>query len=189
MDLPVYTAMLRIERRLYQVGDLELPAPVTLGEAAVFLASLGILAVLGRILGLGLSPSWAWAYLVLPWLAARASTTAIADRKRPHQWALAQLRHLLAEPRLLARLRPVSEPAEVRLRVRVWQPRRTARPAAPARRWHAMESLDRFRLEVDGREPGLWANARPASSSTSWWPATSCPARWPQNGHRVRGRR
>lgn len=124
MDLPVYTGLLRIERRLYQIGDVELPAPVTLVEAAAFLIAFVAMAVVSRVLGLGLQPRWAWTYVVVPWLAMRASTAAIADRKRLHLWLLAQARYLLAEPRTLVRLRPAREPASMRLRVQVWRPRR-----------------------------------------------------------------
>jgi TcpE family len=159
VDLPVHTGLMRLERRLYQVGDVELPRPVTLAEALIFVACFVPLALLGRAIGLGLNPYWAWLYLVLPTLAAWAGTSHVADRKRPQEWARSQLRYLLAEPRLLARLRPVREPAEARLRVRVWQ------PSPPAHtRWDAMESLRNFRLEVD-RRPDRWTAPRLGSSS------------------------
>ena len=122
MELPVHTALMRLERRLYQVGDVELPQPVTLAEAGVFLGSLALLIAVGHALGVGLDPSWAWLYVFVPWLAARTSTSLVADRKRLHQWALSQVRYMLAEPRLLARLRPVREPAEVWLPIHIWQP-------------------------------------------------------------------
>jgi hypothetical protein len=190
MDLPVYTGLLRIERRLYQVGEVELPAPVTLVEAAVFLSSLGVLLAVSRLLGLGLNPGWAWTYVVLPWLATRVSTGAIADRKRLHLWAFSQLRYVLAEPRLLARLRAVREPAQVRLGARVWQPRPRVRraPRTPSSRWQAMESLRSFQLEVD-RKAGMGTNARPAPSSRGWEPPAPRPERWPANGRRPGGAR
>ena len=150
IELPVHTGLMRLERRLYQIGDVELPRPVTLAEAGIFAGVLLALAALSRLLGLGLNPSWAWTYLLLPWLATRAATVLVADRKRLHEWALSQLRYLLAEPRLLAGLRPVRRQADVRLRVRVWQP---ARPVAP--RWDPKEALRRFRDEVD-QDPAQW---------------------------------
>jgi hypothetical protein len=147
IELPVHTGLMRLERRLYQIGDVELPRPVTLAEAGIFIGVLLALAALSRLLGLGLNPTWAWTYLVLPWLATRAATALVADRKRLHEWALSQLRYVLAEPRLLVGLRPVEERAEVRLRVRVWQPTRS--------RWDAKESLRRFRHEVE-QNPARW---------------------------------
>ena len=149
MDLPVYTSLLRMERRLYQVGGLELPRPVSLLEAGVFSATFLALLIAARLLHLGLSAAWAWVYLVVPWVAAWRVSLPLADRKRAHLWALSQLRYLFAEPRLLARLRPVREPEELRLRVRVWQPRPRRRrgPSALAQR-HALEALRDFRFEV-----------------------------------------
>ncbi len=122
MELPVYTTLLRVERRLYQIGQIELPQPVSLLEAAVFASAFGALLVLTRLLGLGVSPASAWCYLVLPWLVAWASSRPLADQKRVHVWAWSQLRYMLAEPKLVARLRPVHESRQSRLRVRVWQP-------------------------------------------------------------------
>src|SRR5215471_3014068 len=103
MELPVHTGLMRLERRLYQVGDVELPRPVTLLEAGVFVGAFAFLLAVSRAFGLGLNPSWAWTYLALPWLATRACTGLVADRKRLHQWTLSQLRYVLLEPRLLAR--------------------------------------------------------------------------------------
>lgn len=143
MELPVHTGLMRLERRLYQIGDVELPRPVTLAEAAIFTGVLLVLVAMSRLLGLGLDPSWAWAYLVLPWLATRACTGLVADQKRLHEWTLSQLRYALVESRLLAGLRTVDESTQTRLRVRVWQ---SVRPMPP--RWRAMESLDRFGQEA-----------------------------------------
>jgi hypothetical protein len=147
MELPVHTGLMRLERQLYPIGAIQLPRPVTLLEAGVFACAFALLLAVSRALGLGLNPSWAWTYLALPWLATRACTGLVADRKRLHQWMLSQLRYLLLEPRLLARLRPVREPAEARLRVRVWQ---------PARRWDEMASLRRSRRLRRGHVRGRW---------------------------------
>ena len=122
MDLPVYTSLLHLERRLYHIGRLELPRPVTLTEAAVFVLAFGLLAAPTRLLHIAIGPAWLWLYLVVPWLASWASTQPLADSKRLHTWALSQLRYFLAEPRVLARLRPVSEPRQLRAEVWVWRP-------------------------------------------------------------------
>ena len=152
MELPVYTSLLRVERRLYQVGQLELPRPVSLQEAGVFLAAFGALLLGSRLLGLGFSAAWAWCYLVLPWLGAWATSQPLADRKRLHAWAFSQLRHLLAEPRLLARLSPIREPASSRISAQVWQPRARLSERPPARtivpRGHPLARLAALRLEV-----------------------------------------
>lgn len=131
MELPVYTSLLRVERRLYEIGKLELPRPVTLTEAGVGAGSFLVLLLGTHLVGIGFSATWAWLYLVLPWLAARAASQPVADRKRVHLWALSQVRWLITEPRLLAGLRPVGEPGQLRLRVRIWQPRSDAAAIAP----------------------------------------------------------
>lgn len=140
MDLPVYTSLLRVERRLYHIGRLELPRPVTLTEAAVFVLAFSMLVAPTRLLHIAIGPGWLWLYLVVPWLASWASTQPLADNKRLHTWALSQLRYLLTEPRVLARLRPVSEPRRLRAEVWVWRP--TGR-LARRRIWrgHHVESL------------------------------------------------
>ncbi|HKF17852.1 MAG TPA: TcpE family conjugal transfer membrane protein [Candidatus Dormibacteraeota bacterium] len=122
MDLPVYTSLLRVERRLYHIGRLELPRPVTLTEAAVFVLAFSLLVAPTRLLHIAIGPGWLWLYLVVPWLASWASTQPLADSKRLHTWALSQFRYLLTEPRVLARLRPVSEPRRLRAEVWVWRP-------------------------------------------------------------------
>ena len=38
MDLPTYTNIWRIEKRLYKLYDFRLPMPLPVGQAAVFLA-------------------------------------------------------------------------------------------------------------------------------------------------------
>ena len=122
MDLPVYTSLLRVERRLYHIGRLELPRPVTLTEAAVFVLAFGALVATTRLLHIPVGPTWLWLYLVVPWLASWACTQPLADSKRLHQWALSQVRYFFAEPRVLARLRPVTEPGQLRTEVWAWRP-------------------------------------------------------------------
>src|SRR5215469_16676039 len=147
MELPVYTSLFRLERRIHVIGEVQLPQPVTLMEAAAFVTTLGALMVLSRVLHRDLPPSFWWLYVVLPWLGARAATQPLADRKRVDLWLLSQLRYALAEPRLLARLRPLREPAEARISAEVWQPRPSPGPP-PVREPHPLAGLTGFRLEV-----------------------------------------
>ena len=172
MELPVYTSLFRLERRIHVIGEVQLPQPVTLMEAAAFVTTLGALVLLSRVLHLDLPPSVWWLYVVLPWLGARAATQPLADRKRVDLWLLSQLRYALAEPRLLGRLRPLREPAEARISAEVWQPR--PRPA-----WRAVREADPlvgragFRLEVippvsgSGR-PGHAGRHQPRGQSALW---------------------
>jgi conjugation transfer TcpE-like protein len=163
MELPVYTSLLRVERRLYEIGQFELPRPVTLPEAGVFSGSFLALVLGAHLLGIGFSAAWAWVYLVLPWLATRLAAQPLADRKRVDLWARSQLRHLLAEPRLLARLHPVREPRQLRLRVRVWQPRSAAAAIAPI-------TGRRERRPIQAVPSAT--QAAPAATSRVIWPAS-----------------
>jgi hypothetical protein len=122
MRLPVYTSLLRLERRLNHVGGLELPRPVTLTEAGVFALTLGTLVLLMRVAHISVGAGWLWVYVVVPWAASVAATRPLADRKRLHQWGTSQLRYLLAEPRALTRMRPASEPQRLSVCVETWQP-------------------------------------------------------------------
>src|SRR5437763_557196 len=94
-----------------------------------------------------LSPPCGWVYLALPWLAAWAGSQPVDDGKRVHRWALAQLRYLLLEPRLLARLRPLREPRQGRLRATVWQP---LRPADDDVRLGELGALGDLHVELRG---------------------------------------
>ncbi len=99
-ELPTYTAVFSLRRRLYAIYDWELPAPVGLGEAGVFVLGVLLFAGLARLVGLELSPRSAWFFLVPPAFLAHAARRPLADAKPPLAWLGAQLRFLL-EPRLL----------------------------------------------------------------------------------------
>lgn len=114
MELPTYTSVFTLERRLYAIYDLELPAPIALFQAAAFVAAAAVFLLVGRVLGVPLSAGTAWFYVVPPGFAAWIASKPVAESKRPHAWALSQLRHLV-EPRVLHRLAPAREPEAVRL--------------------------------------------------------------------------
>lgn len=114
MELPTYTSVFTLERRLYAIYDLELPAPIGFFQAAAFVAAAAVFLLAGQVLGIPLSAGTAWFYLVPPGFAAWIASKPVAEGKRPHAWVLAQLRHL-GEPRVLHRLAPAHEPGAVRL--------------------------------------------------------------------------
>src|SRR3954470_1073259 len=118
MELPTYTSVFALERRLYAVYDFELPAPVGLFQAAAFLVVGVMFLIVGRLLGVPLTPGTAWFYVVPPGFAAWVASRPVADAKRPHQWLVSQGRYL-AEPRVLHRLRDGRGPKAVRLSVLV----------------------------------------------------------------------
>lgn len=120
MELPTYTSVFTLERRLYAIYDLELPAPVGFFQVGAFLLAAVVFFLLGRLFGVPMSAGTAWFYFVPPGLAAWVASKPVAEGKRPHVWALAQLRYLL-EPRVLHRLVEAHEPAALRMGAVVWR--------------------------------------------------------------------
>ena len=64
MDLPTYTSIWRIEKRLYKLYDFRLPMPVPVGQIAVFAAITMPYVILLTILGLPFNHSPLLAVLV-----------------------------------------------------------------------------------------------------------------------------
>ena len=115
MELPTYTSIYRFERRLYKIFDWELPRPVSLFQAAAFVAALAALWLLGGLVGLSPGRATGWLYVMAPAVAAWAASTPIADAKRPHELIVSRTRYLL-QPRRLHRLIDEREPARLTLK-------------------------------------------------------------------------
>ncbi len=126
MDLPTYTNIWRIEKRLYKLYDFRLPMPLPVGQMAVFLAIavpyIGLLA----LIGLPFSHTLLWLYVLPPGVLAWLTTRPVLEGKRLPELALSQLRYLV-EPRTWCRMTPLTEKDEITLTCRVW---RRAEPAA-----------------------------------------------------------
>lgn len=125
IPLPTYTSVFRLRRRLYALYDWELPVPVGLFEASVFLAAAGAFALLGAVFGLGFDAGSAWFYVVPPLFVAYLARQPVADAKQPLDWVLSHARYLL-EPRVVHRLADARERDRVRVTATVWVERRTA---------------------------------------------------------------
>lgn len=123
LDLPTYSRLFEVERKLYKIFDLELPRPVGLLEAAAFVGTLLVIIVVMSVLGQGLSADTAFIFVVPPGVAAWLVSQQfdVTDAKRPHMWVLAQLRYLV-EPRHLVRLNANREPKRMRIAREFWQP-------------------------------------------------------------------
>ena len=82
MDLPTYTNIWRIEKRLYKLYDFRLPMPLPVGQIAVFLAIavpyIGLLA----ILGLPFSHTLLWLYVLPPGVLAWLTTRPVLESKK-----------------------------------------------------------------------------------------------------------
>lgn len=130
VPLPTYTSVFRLRRRLYAVYDWELPVPVGLFEAGVFLAAVATCALVGRLVGLEFTPGTAWFYVVPPAFLAYLAHQPVADAKQPLDWALSHVRYLL-EPRTLHRLADARGRSVAGVTAEVWVQRPEAGRGGP----------------------------------------------------------
>jgi hypothetical protein len=110
MELPTYTRVFTIERRLYRIFDFELPVPVSATQLGAFIVSTIVVLTAGRLLGIPLTPLTIAPHLGLAAVASWLTCQPIAERKRPHQWLASQIR-FLAEPKRLFDFCDPHEPA------------------------------------------------------------------------------
>ena len=118
MDLPTYTRVFTIERRLYRIFDFELPVPVSATQLGAFLVATIVVLSVGSLLGIPLTPMTIAPHLGLAALAAWLMCQPIAERKRPHQWLASQIRFLV-EPKRLFDFCDPHEPARADLIVAI----------------------------------------------------------------------
>ncbi|MER7542511.1 TcpE family conjugal transfer membrane protein [Spirillospora sp. NPDC127506] len=130
MDLPTYTNIWRIEKRLYKLYDLRLPMPLPLVQIGVFLGVFVPWILLLRLVGIPFESPWHVLYIVPPGVLTWMATRPVIEGKRLTELLLSQGRYL-AEPRTWCRLTPIREPREVVIVARVW--RRAEAPAAMER--------------------------------------------------------
>lgn len=114
MELPTYTSVFSLERRLYALYDFELPVPVSLVQVVSFAIGVAAMAVLARLVGLGLHPGTAWLFVVPPALLSFGLSRPFIEGRRPQAVAASLLRFFL-EPRLLVDLARPTEPRAVRI--------------------------------------------------------------------------
>ncbi|MFG1824556.1 TcpE family conjugal transfer membrane protein [Microbispora bryophytorum] len=128
MDLPTYTNIWRIEKRLYKLYDLRLPMPLPVVWIGVFVGVSVPWWVFLYLIGLPFAAPWHVIYLVPPGVLTWLSTRPVIESKRLTELLQSQLRYV-SEPRTWCRMAPFDEPDEVALTARVW---RTTPPAAAA---------------------------------------------------------
>ncbi|MFY7068709.1 TcpE family conjugal transfer membrane protein [Nocardiopsis changdeensis] len=136
MDLPTYTNIWRIEKRLYKLYDFRLPMPLPVGTFGV---AVGVFLVWVILLGILNAPfvfgnGWHLVlWVVPPGVITVLVTRPVIEGKRLTELLLSQARYL-AEARAYTRLAPEYEPAEVRVAVRVWHRDPAAGPLPLPRR-------------------------------------------------------
>jgi hypothetical protein len=130
VELPTYTNIWKIEKRLYKLYDFRLPMPLPVGQVAAFLAIAVPYTLILTMVGMPFSHTWLWVYVLPPGVLAWLVTRPVLEGKRLPELALSQL-HYLSEPRTWCRMAPLAEQDEILLAGRVWRSARYVRPPAP----------------------------------------------------------
>ena len=123
MDLPTYTNIWRIEKRLYKLYDLRLPMPLPLVQIGVFVGFFLPWIILLQIVQVPFHAAGVTAYLVPPGVLTWLATRPVIEGKRLTELMISQIRYL-TEAKTWARLTPIREPDEVAIVGRVWLRRR-----------------------------------------------------------------
>ena len=129
MDLPTYTNIWRIEKRLYKLYDFRLPMPLPINWIAVFAGITVPYIVLLVAVGLPFNHTLVWLYVLPPGLLTWLTTRPVIENKRLPELVESQVRYL-AEPRVWCRLAPLNEKDQVTVTARVWHSRRAPRRKA-----------------------------------------------------------
>ncbi|GAA2011413.1 hypothetical protein GCM10009799_44570 [Nocardiopsis rhodophaea] len=121
MDLPTYTNIWRIEKRLYKLYDFRLPQPVSVVFLGVLLGTYAVWFALLAVIGVPFTtdPPWHVLWLVPPFIITFFATRPVMEGKRLSELVVSQVRYM-AEARVYTSLSPEREPTEVRVAVRVW---------------------------------------------------------------------
>jgi hypothetical protein len=129
VELPTYTNIWKIEKRLYKLYDFRLPMPLPVGQIAAYLAIAAPYMVVLTLVGVPFSHTWLWIYLLPPGVLAWLVTRPVLEGKRLPELVQSQLRYL-SEPRTWCRLSPLAEKDDMVLVARVWRSAGYVRPAA-----------------------------------------------------------
>ena len=134
MDLPTYTNIWRIEKRLYKLYDFRLPMPLPINWIAVFVGITVPYIVFLIAIGLPFNHTLVWLYVLPPGLLTWLTTRPVIENKRLPELVESQVRYL-TEPRVWTRLTPLNEKDQMVVTARVWHARQAPqrRKAATAR--------------------------------------------------------
>jgi MinD-like ATPase involved in chromosome partitioning or flagellar assembly len=149
VELPTYTSIWRIEKRLYKLYDFRLPMPLPVGQIAVFVAITVPYIVLLTLFGLPFNHTLFWLYVLPPGLLTWLATRPVLESKRLPELLISQVRYL-GEPSTWCRMAPLAERDDIVVFGRVWRravlpdsdaPAPVAvRPAVPAQATAAVAS-------------------------------------------------
>jgi len=185
VDLPTYTSIWRIEKRLYKLYDFRLPMPLPIGQVTVFAAMAVPYVLLLTLLRVPFNHTLIWLYILPPGVATWLVTRPVLESKRLPELIKSQLRYV-AEPRILCRMAPLAEPDVMIVSGSVWRPRAGRRSVAtPAADVPAVaRSASVPPTAPTARLPSAWTpgplpaarpgyEARPAGALSSWPSASS----------------
>jgi MinD-like ATPase involved in chromosome partitioning or flagellar assembly len=127
VELPTYTSIWRIEKRLYKLYDFRLPMPLPVGQIVVFMAITVPYVLLLTLLGLPFSHTLFWLYVLPPGLLTWLATRPVLESKRLPELVISQARYL-GEPSVWCRMAPLAEKDDIIVTGRVWR----RRPSPPA---------------------------------------------------------
>ena len=174
MELPTYTNIWKIEKRLYKLYDFRLPMPLPVGQVAAFLAIAIPYMVILTMAGMPFSHTWVWLYVLPPGVLAWLVTRPVLEGKRLPELVVSQLRYL-SEPRTWCRMAALAEKDQIFVTARVW---RRSGIAAPAVQATSAATGDRY-VPADARpasQPSVaeahavHAEAQPADAIRPVWP-------------------
>ncbi|WP_187414550.1 TcpE family conjugal transfer membrane protein [Nonomuraea sp. PA05] len=179
MDLPTYTNIWRIEKRLYKLYDLRLPMPLPIVWIGVFVGVFVPWSLLLVLVGVPVEMPWHVLFLVPPGIVTWLSTRPVIEGKRLTELLESQLRYL-GQPKAWYRLAPGAEPETVTFSGRVWRtgsvrakakaPRKTARQSQRKREGQRLTGPRQVRPAVAAAAAAAAQApvAEPSSSRTGW---------------------
>src|SRR6516162_1948174 len=119
VDLPTYTNIWRIEKRLYKLYDFRLPAPLPITWIGVFVGITVPYVLFLIAVGLPFNHNLVWLYVLPPGVLTWLTTRPVIENKRLPELVSSQLRYI-TEPRTWCRMAPFSEKDEILVTARVW---------------------------------------------------------------------
>jgi hypothetical protein len=120
VELPTYTSIWRIEKRLYKLYDFRLPMPLPVGQIAVFTAVTVPYVLLLTLFGLPFNHNLFWLYVLPPGLLTWLATRPVLESKRLPELIISQVRYV-GEPSTWCRMAPLAEKDQVVVVGRVWR--------------------------------------------------------------------
>ena len=200
MDLPTYTNIWRIEKRLYKLYDFRLPAPLPITWIGVFTAITVPYVVFLIAVGLPFNHTLVWLYVLPPGVLTWLCTRPVIESKRLPELVSSQIRYI-AEPRTWCRMAPFAEKDEILVSARVWhlhppkaRPKKAKRSTAKAQSVAPALQVPRLPCKyprLPCKYPRRTCRCLRRSRPRPWRsrsPGSRSPCRWHQRGSRLRHR-